>query len=535
MKRSSLNPKPQRRWRSRSVPYVVLCVIALLLCGGQILHGQIAPKVSQENPVQESLAEQIQRLNDAMTRTQAQLEQSQRDMEEMRRQLAALQQQMANAGATASSPSGPASTAASASAPPAQAAAAIEDIRERQAIEETQVATQEQTKVESASKYPVKLSGLVLFNGFVNTRQVDMAATPTLALAGPGSTGASVRQTVLGVDARGPRLFGARSHADLRVDFDASAFPMYSVNGTAPNSSGAYDGSLQVRLRTANAALDWQHTQVFFSQDRPIFNPDAPDSLVAVAEPALAWSGNLWAWNPQVGVTHDISLGGPKQLRLQAALIDVGDAPVSVQLAANGSASTAEQSRWPGWEARVALLGSKPGSGAHLGVGGYFAPHRTNDGFRFNSWSGSVDYRFPLPARLELTGNVYRGLALGGLGAGAYKDYVYQVSTYSEEEIYSRALDDIGGWSQLKERLSERLELNAAFGLDEVFAGQLRPYAGTSMYQNLARNRSYTGNIIYSPSAYLLFSLEYRRLESSPVNGPTAGSNIIGVGAGYKF
>jgi hypothetical protein len=63
----------------------------------------------------------------------------------------------------------------------------------------------------------------------------------------------------------------------------------------------------------------------------------------------------------------------------------------------------------------------------------------------------------------------------------------------------------------------------------------LRPYAGTSAYQNLARNRSYTGNAIYSPSAYLLFSLEYRRLESAPVNGPTAGSNIIGLGAGYKF
>ena len=35
------------------------------------------------------------------------------------------------------------------------------------------------------------------------------------------------------------------------------------------------------------------------------------------------------------------------------------------------------------------------------------------------------------------------------------------------------------------------------------------------MAQNLARNRTFTGNVIYSPSAYLLFSLEYRRLESS--------------------
>jgi hypothetical protein len=524
MKRSSLKSIPQRRWSLRSVLSALLFVITLLGCQRQILRAQTAIKASQEPPAQESLVEQIQKLNDAMTRTQAQLEQSQRDMEEMRRQLAALRQKMANAPSEASS-----------STSPAQAAAAIDDLRERQAIAETQIATQEQTKVESASKYPVKLSGLLLFNGFVNTRQVDMAATPTLALSGPGSTGASVRQTVLGVDARGPRLFGARSHADLRVDFDASASPIYSIDGTAANNSISYSGNgVQLRLRTANAALDWQRTQVFFSMDRPIVNPNAPDSLVAVAEPALAWSGNLWAWNPQVGVTHDISLGGHKQLRLQAALIDVADAPVSLLLSTNSSASTAEQSRWPGSEARIALLGSKRDDGAHLGIGGYFASHRTSGNFRFNSWSATLDYRLPLPARFELSGNVYRGLALGGLGAGAYKDYVYQVSTYSQE-VYYHALDDIGGWSQLKEKLSERLELNAAFGMDEVFAAQLRPYAGTSVIQNLARNRSFTGNMIYSPSAYLLFSLEYRRLESAPVNGPAAGSNIIGLGAGYKF
>lgn len=89
----------------------------------------------------------------------------------------------------------------------------------------------------------------------------------------------------------------------------------------------------------------------------------------------------------------------------------------------------------------------------------------------------------------------------------------------------------------MKEKLTERVELNAAFGIDNVFANELRPYAvpGGTMYQNLARNRTYTGNVIYSPSAYLLFSLEYRHLESSPVIGLPAASNIIGLGAGYKF
>jgi hypothetical protein len=55
------------------------------------------------------------------------------------------------------------------------------------------------------------------------------------------------------------------------------------------------------------------------------------------------------------------------------------------------------------------------------------------------------------------------------------------------------------------------------------------------MYQNLTVNRTFTGNVIYAPSAYLLFSLEYRRLKSSPIVGLPAQSNIIGLGAGYKF
>ncbi|HEY1579071.1 MAG TPA: hypothetical protein VGF82_18520 [Terracidiphilus sp.] len=89
----------------------------------------------------------------------------------------------------------------------------------------------------------------------------------------------------------------------------------------------------------------------------------------------------------------------------------------------------------------------------------------------------------------------------------------------------------------MKEKLSERLELNAAFGIDNAFASELRQYAvsGGALYQNLSRNRTYTGNGIYSPNAYLQFSLEYRHLESSSVIGSPAGSNIIGLGAGYQF
>lgn len=503
-----------------------------------IAFGSSTNSVRAQATSQENVSQKIQKLTAAMACTQAQLEQSQRQLDEMRKQLSELQREMAQSGTSAGAhpPSVPVS-ASSSQGETAAPSPAIEELRDRQAMQESQIATQAQSKVESESKYPVKVTGLLLLNGFVNTSAVDMPMTPTVAVPGPGSTGGTVRQTILGIDARGPHLFGARSYANLRVDFDGNSPAAYS---------GYYNANTTLlRLRTAHAGLRWERTEAYFSLDRPILNPDMPTSLTAVAIPALAWSGNLWTWNPQVGITQDFGQTDSRGVRLQAALIDVGDAPLSPPAPPAGILTTippssAEESRWPGVEARIELRGpvaTHNEDRSHFGIGGYFAPHYSRPlGHGFDSWAGTVDARLFLPARLEFAGNIYRGQALGGLGGGAYKDFVYQIEIESGG-YYLRPLDDIGGWAQLKENLSERLELNAAFGIDNDFADELRPYAvlGGPIYQNLLRNRTSTGNVIYSPSAYLRFSLEYRHLMSSPVIGPPVSSNIIGLGAGYQF
>ena len=362
-----------------------------------------------------------------------------------------------------------------------------------------------------------------------------MPAAPTVAYPGSGSTGASVRQTVLGLDARGPQLFGAHSYADLRIDFFGNAIA--PASGAPVGSYSTYESFL--RLKTAHAGLQWENTEAAFSFDRPLISPDSPSSLTAVANPALAWSGNLWAWNPQLTLTQNVPFAQSHPLQLQAAMIDVGDPPISLtnlNSAAVALPSGAEQSRWPGVEARIALLGSQRDDRDHVGVGGYFSPHVLPNGRRFDAWAGTIDARFHLPARLQFSGNAYRGLALGGLGGGGYKDYGYFY--FNNLDVYFfRPLSDVGGWAQLKEKWSERLEFNGAFGMDNVFADALRRYAipSGSTYQRLARNRTFTGNVIYSPSAYLLFSLEYRHLASAPVTGLPSSSNVIGLSAGYKF
>jgi hypothetical protein len=466
---------------------------------------------------QESLAEKIDRLSADAVKVTAQLEQSANELRDLKLEITQLRKQ-AKLPENSSPTEQPDVSAA-------KLASAVEEIREKQDMEQTQLAVQEQAKVGSESRYPVTISGLILMNSFVNTRTVDVPSTPSVAYYGSGATGASLRQSIIGINATGPHIFGATSHADVHADFDG---------GQATND---YSNALGVlRLRTAHAELDWHNSKAFIAYDRPIISPDSPNSLTAVALPALAWSGNLWAWNPQAGVSQTLPLPSAAALQLQVALIDVADPPNPLATSPPNAVTpqTSEQSRWPGVQVRVSLLNAESETGAHIGAGGFFAPHLTPGGWRFNSWATTVDFHMPVFSHLEFEGNAYRGQALGGLGGGAFKDYVYL--DYAGDTNL-RTLDDMGGWVQARQKVNERLEFNEAFGIDNVPAYQLLPFAiaNANSFYNLARNRTFTGNVIFKPSSYLLYSIEYRRIESSPVNVPTAASDVIGIAAGFRF
>ena len=493
---------------------------------------KVASSSAQQPAVPDAAAQRLDQLSAAIAQAQAQVDASQRQLEDLKRQLGLLRQQTLQRGAQTTSPgvaSGtseaaiPAATILAAAIPAAASSEAVMPGRqtEQGEMQESEIATLDQEKVESDSKYPVKISGLILFNAFTNSSGVDLPATPTLALGGQGSTGASVRQTLFGIDARGPSIFGARSRADARVDF----------YGTAEQGGYSNIGGL-LRLRTAQATLTWQHAEAFINMERPLISPLTPTSLTAVAEPALAWSGNLWVWVPQAGVRFTAALADTSvRARVEAALVDVPD-PANAAYAS--ATSLAEASRRPGTELRLSLLGHDDDRSAQIGVGGYFSPHRITTGANFNAWAGTTDYRLPLGRYVELSGSAYRGQALGGLGGGAYQDYVFRVSGNTSQ---FRALEDVGGWSQVKYRATRKLDLNTALGIDNVFAGQLRPYAvaSGSVYQNIARNRTVFSNVIFSPSAYLLFSFEYRHLMTAPVIGAPWTAEVFGLAAGYRF
>lgn len=501
----------------RRKQFLPLAIFLFICCQRSSVRAQ---SESAQTATPSATAQRVEELTEAVAQAQAQMQAYQKQLIELQQQLDVLRLQMSVEQAKAAPKSQPAIANASGPETATAAPASLEEIRERQAIDESQIATHEVTKVETESKFPLKVSGLFLFNGFVNTRAVDVTASPAYAVSGPGSTGLSLRQTVLGLDARGPHLAGATSHADLRVDFFA--------NGQQSN----YAASGLLRLRTAHAELNWKNTNAFFQLDRTLLEPNEPSSLVAIAQPELAWAGNLWSWNPQIGVTHQFTISDSSRFQAEAALIDTSDPQPPGSTATPPVISQSERSRWPGTEGRIAFLRGDADTGLEIGAGGYFSPHRTGNGDKYDAWAGTMDLRLSLARNFELTANAYRGQALAGLGGGGYVNYYYVDSAE-----YARALDDVGGWTQFKAKAGQRVEMNAGFGTDNPFAKEIYQAMSfsNSSYAGLARNRSVFSNVIYSPSAYLLFSLEYRRLWTDLSSGPTDFSDVIGVGAGYKF
>jgi len=386
---------------------------------------------------------------------------------------------------------------------------------------------QYQTKVESASKYRVRLSGIVLMNLVSNQGVVDSIDLPTLAYARPpgdsgGSFGATLRQSEIGLEAFGPTVAGAKTTADLQIDL-AGGFP--------PVPNGINSGL--VRLRTATMRMDWTNTSVVVGQDALFFSPNSPTSFATLAIPALTYAGNLWSWVPQIRVEHRVALGEESSLIFQGGILDPvsGEVPGTVPGAEPGTsyyrqAGPGEASRQPAYGTRIAWTRNVFGQPLRVGVGGYYTRQDYGFGRNVDGWAGMTDIELPLNHHFSLSGKFYRGRALGGLYGGIGRSVLFSGDPMlASTEV--QALDSIGGWAQLKYRPANRWEFNAAFGMDNPYASDLKYFEYPQSYGDptLARNQAGFVNMIYRPRSDLLFSAEYRHLTTYSL---TDGGNSAG-------
>src|SRR5262249_40396142 len=138
-----------------------------------------------------------------------------------------------------------------------------------------------------------------------------------------GGFGGTARQSLLGLEALGPEIKGGRVSGELQFDF-AGGFPNIS-NGVVLGVP---------RLRTGVLRWAFPKTTFVAGQDVLFFSPLSPTSLASIAVPAFGYSGNLWAWIPQMRVEHRFSLPNESSILLQGGVLDplTGDRPVSTVL-----------------------------------------------------------------------------------------------------------------------------------------------------------------------------------------------------------
>jgi hypothetical protein len=405
----------------------------------------------------------------------------------------------------------------------------INRLEENQQLADSKIAEQSQTKVESASKYRVRLSGIVLFNMFGNRGTVDnidfpQIATPGDVLSTSGSFGASLRQSQIGIEAYGPTIAGARTSADVQFDF-SGGFPEVS-NGV---SFGV------MRLRTGTIRFDWQDTSVVAGQDSLFFAPLSPTSFATLAVPALAYSGKLWGWTPQVRIEHRFVLSDSSSVSVQGGILDSlsGEVPPGVP---EREPSWGENSGQPAYAARVAFSHKLLGQDVIVGLGGYYG--RQDWGFHrgIDGWSGMADVTLPLGEKFEFTGEFYRGRALGGLSGGIGQSVIWNGPlTDTGTDIYG--LNSIGGWAQLKYKATSKLQFNGAFGQDNPFASQLRDDGGNEVLYGapLTKNQSGFVNFIYQPRSDIVLSLEYRKIRTYFLDTGSNSANVVNFSVGYIF
>lgn len=514
---------------------IAAALILLCACG---MAQEGAPRAIQAGDAAvRELDAQLRELRAVIEQMRAENAESRAEMRELRQELQDTRKMLEPVVAASGESSGAAVAAENAaSGNTVQGTVAATDMGSRvQRLEEStqllgsKINEQYQTKVETAGKYRARLSGIVLMNAFHNVGGSDNLDVPDYAEpAVPGTSqtsfGATLRQTEIGLEIFGPNVAGARSSANVQFDFF----------GGFPATENGVDFGI-ARMQTASLRLDWKDTSLVAGQDSLFISPLSPTSFASLATPTLAYAGNLWAWTPQIRVEHRFDLTGEQRVTVQGGILDNLDWETPAN-SFTRSATAGESTGQPAYAARVEWSRPVMDHPMSFGVAGYYGRQDWAWNHNVDAWAGMAEWQIPIVRRLNLSGEFYRGRAVGGLGAAVGQTIVYGGSPYYATSPI-RGLNSAGGWSQLKLQITPKLEVNGVFAEDDAFAGDIRGFAtdANNFGQILGRNRGALGNLIYRPRSDLLLAAEFRRLHTFPIYDSASLTNQVNLSVGILF
>ena len=379
---------------------------------------------------------------------------------------------------------------------------------ERIEIAERRIDEQAQSKVESAQKFPIRITGMALFNAFLNSRQNGGADYPVLASA-PGAVRASatMRQSIIGLEYRGPQaILGGKVHGSLYLDFVSTPSSIVQPLGQA------------LRFRTGSIEIDWANRSVMAGVEKPIFNPREPSSLAQVGVSPLTGAGNLWLWLPQVRLEQDISLGRGSGLRAQLGVVQTRETgPYS-----GSPVSAVPEASRPGLEGRFEFF-HKFDDERRLEIAPGFHVSTTHAaGLSVPSHLISVDWFFNPVKRLELSGAFFRGENIAHLGTGGIRQG-FDIEGTTSEAVHSQ-----GGWAQLTIHAIPRLDFH-------LFSGQHDDRNRNLVAGGIGKNLLYGGNLYFRLAPNLLLGPEITQVRTVFLGQAARLNNHYDLALAYLF
>jgi len=388
--------------------------------------------------------------------------------------------------------------------PDNSALAATPSANERLDVQESRTTELEQSKVAASQRFPISLTGMLLFNAFTNGRNGGGAQYPVTAGLSPSSVtdGAGVRQTILGFKFNGPDLpGGGKASGSLYMDF---------FGGTS------FPGNNLFRIRTAALDLSWKNITVTVGQDKPIISPRDPSSFAQVGVSPLTAAGNLWDWNPQFRVERRFSLGENTGLKAQAGVYETTEI-FSGALPTQYS-GTLERSR-PAYQGRFEFFHGDANRRFEIAPGfSVGATHVAGDSVQ--SRIVSLDWLFrPFPL-LEFSGEAFNGQDVAGLGALPGfnirpSDAVIPVHSHGE-------------WGQVALFPAPRLSFH-------VYAAEQYNRGSDIAPSGIQRNFVYAGNIMYKLAPNVLAALEAAQARTEYLGSLLRLNNHYDLALAYLF
>jgi hypothetical protein len=372
---------------------------------------------------------------------------------------------------------------------------------EKVAVDESRVEELAESKVEASQRFPIRVTGMALFNGFLNSKGSGGQQYPTFAWPGnQASGGGSFYQTTLGLEYSGPQTFlGGKVHGDVYMDF-------------AGGSGTPLD--LGFRLRTGEIEIDWANRSIMAGQESPIFAPRQPASLAQVEFAPLAGAGNLWLWIPQVRFEQKIRFTDQTGLRAQFGAVQTSEVDPYQQ-----SAQTPEAAR-PGIEGRFEFYhGAEDGRRIEVAPGFHTSVTHVA-GTSVSSNLFSLDWFANPLSKLEFTGAFFSGQ--NAAPVGGIEGFTI-LPTGAAVPVHSQ-----GGWSQLAISATSRLSFHIFSGLENGRTADLAAYA-------IGRNWLYGANFFYRLAPNVLLGAEVSQARTAYIDSRLRLNNHYDLALAYLF